>query len=140
MLVLTDDDKEGQKYRDTIKKIGGVYGSQNVFTIRDLVPTIILNGTIEDCLGVQYVESKFKSLYKAVFNANSSLILNDTTPFLEQIKVQLNIEQVDKKSLDDFLDKLKISLSNNLVLKKTYHTNFPLLHELAKKVQEYMQK
>ena len=91
-------------------------------------------------MGVQYVESKFKSLYKAVFNANSSLILNDTTPFLEQIKVQLNIEQVDKKSLDDFLDKLKISLSNNLVLKKTYHTNFPLLHELAKKVQEYMQK
>ena len=35
VLVITDDDKDGQKYKEQILKIGGVYNSGNVFTIRD---------------------------------------------------------------------------------------------------------
>ena len=64
ILVLVDDDEDGKRYKDDILKIKGVFTNNNVFTLRDLVEDIVENGTIEDCLGKGFIQSKFSIEFK----------------------------------------------------------------------------
>lgn len=135
VVVVTDDDKDGQKYKEKILKIGGVYNSDNVFTIRDLVGTIVSEGTIEDTLGVGYVQSKFMELYTETFGTSpSAFTLADDKPFLSQIIVYLKKEG---NYNDWILDEFKKKLSDDFNPKKTVFSRcFPLLKKLAEKIIE----
>ena len=134
MLVITDDDKDGKKYKADILKIKGVYSDKKVFTIRDLVGDIKNNGTIEDCLGKEYVTSQFNKMYKKQFDEIHEIILNDETPYLEHIKISLVQSKKSKEDIDTFLDNLKIEISDNIDL-KNYDAKFPLLKKLIDEIK-----
>lgn len=136
ILVLVDDDAEGKKYKEDILKIGGVFSEVNVFTIRDLVVDMIGNGTIEDLLGQSFVESKFNEFYRLEFDDESSLNLNDSSAYLEQIKQFLSSKNKYSK---DVINKFKIKISNDFKpSKSSFDTKFPLLKKLIDKIKDHV--
>lgn len=138
VLVLTDDDEDGKKYKAGILKIGGVFNSSNVFTLKDLAPSLVTNGTIEDCLGKHYVESQFKKLYKDKFGNEIAIQLDENQPFIEQCKIALQQKQkLSTQEVKSFLDNLKISISEDFSpIKSTWKTKFPILENLIDKIKE----
>lgn len=137
ILVLVDDDADGRKYKEEIKKIRGVYSNTNVFTLRDLLSDIIENGTIEDCLSKEYIQSKFNTEFKNKFEKDSNLELNESEPFIFQIKIYLQKDKnIQKNKIEDFLNDLKIVISEDISLKSNYKTRFPLLQKLFSKIEE----
>ena len=89
IMVIVDDDKDGKFYKEKILKIGGVYSKDNVFTLKDLVTNMVDDGTIEDLLGKEFIQSKFKEFYKATYDEDCTLALDDK-PYVEQIKAYLH--------------------------------------------------
>jgi len=137
VMIIVDDDKEGQKYKTDILKIGGVFTANNVFTLRDLVGNVCSGGTIEDMLGKDFVNSKFKEFYKNEFEKESTLELDDI-PYIEQIKIYLQKEEKLKgNALKEILNSFKQKISEDLkVSKSTFNQKFPLLKELADKIKQ----
>lgn len=134
VLVIVDDDKDGKEYKNKILKIKGVYGLENVFTIRDIVGGIINEGTIEDVLGKDFIESKFKEFYKTEFNEDSGFDLLEGSPFIEQVKIFL---QKKSKFKNEVLDKFKKKVSDDFnPTKTTFDTKFPLLKLLVDETQK----
>ncbi|MDN5087128.1 AAA family ATPase [Aliarcobacter butzleri] len=140
ILVLVDDDEDGKKYKENILKIKGVYNNTNVFTLRELVIDIVENGTIEDCLGKDYIQSKFNSEFKNKFDKNSNLELKENETFMSQIKIYLQKNSIKKNEIDEFIDGLKIVISDEIDIKSNYNIKFPLLEKLIIKIKEKMQE
>lgn len=133
LLVITDDDNDGRKYKSNILSIGGVYNTNNVFTIRDLEGTIIDQGTIEDTLGVEYVELQFKNYYKNAFNEELvDITLSKERPLINQIQIILK----EKKKYSDWnMDSFKKYLSEEFNPTKTsFKTKFKTLNGLAEMI------
>lgn len=134
VLIIVDDDKDGKEHKDKILKIDGVYNKENVFTIRDIVGEIIDKGTIEDVLGKDFIESKFKEFYKSEFSEDCTYNLLETSPFLKQIKIFL---QQKNKFKNETLDKFKKKVSDDFnPTKTTFDTKFPLLKTLVDEIQK----
>ncbi|MBO4531729.1 MAG: AAA family ATPase [Paludibacteraceae bacterium] len=130
ILVITDDDKDGRKYKENILKIGGAYNDDTVYTIRDLVGDIVDQGTIEDTLGCKFVESQFIKYYKSSFDEElSGVALSEDKPLLTQIVSILK----DKKKYNSWnMDSFKKQLSEEFnPTKTTFSSKFKLLKELA---------
>lgn len=136
ILVLVDDDEDGKKYKEDILKIKGVFTNNNVFTLRDLVEDIVENGTIEDCLGKGFIQSKFNIEFKNKFEKDSDLELKEDKPFMSQIKVYLQKYDIEKNIVDEFLNNLKIVISETIEIKGNWNTKFPLLEKLINKIKE----
>ena len=135
VLVVSDDDKDGRKYKENILKIGGVYNEDNVFTIRDLVSGIVEQGTIEDTLDIKYVEAQFKKFYNSTYGkvltgmtlANSKPVIMQITTILKDRKEYSSWDMGSfKKQLSEEFNPTKTSLS----------TKFKLLKALADKIKE----
>ena len=136
ILVLVDDDEDGKRYKDDILKIKGVFTNNNVFTLRDLVEDIVENGTIEDCLGKGFIQSKFNIEFKNKFEKDSDLELKEDKPFMSQIKVYLQKYDIEKNIVDEFLNNLKIVISETIEIKGNWNTKFPLLEKLINKIKD----
>lgn len=135
ILVLVDSDEEGIGYKKKISKIGGVFSEKNIFTLKDLVPTVLDESTIEDFLGKGFVQSVFNKLFKEEFNKTSSLELTENTPFLKQMKIYLNQEGEGEK-VKEFFEKIKIKLSEEIEFNKSnLNEKFPLLLELGQTIK-----
>lgn len=134
ILVIVDDDREGQKYKQQILKINSnLYSAKNVFTIRDLVGDVKNGGTIEDLLGKEFVEDKFKFFFKEV----ADFSLDEHKPFIQQIKIFLQRKNMPSEELKEKLNKFKKALSDDFHLTKiSLSKKFPLLKSLADKIQE----
>ena len=130
ILVITDDDKDGRKYKENILKIGGAYNDDTVYTIRDLVGDIVDQGTIEDTLGCKFVESQFIKYYKFSFDEElSGVALSEDKPLLTQI---VSILKEKKKYNSWNMDSFKKQLSEEFnPTKTTFSSKFKLLKELA---------
>lgn len=135
ILVLVDDDEDGKKYKKDILKIKGVYENTNVFTLRDLVGDMASNGTIEDCLGKGYIQSKFNNEFKNKFHKDSGLELKENEPFISQIKIYLQ-KNIEKNEVENFLNDLKIVISEDIELNDNYKIKFPLLEKLFLRIKE----
>ncbi len=131
VLVVLDDDASGKAYKSKILRIGGSYSVCNVFTIRDLVGGIVPEGTIEDTLGKNYVEAKFKELYCEYYAVQEcDIVLVESVPFVDQMKTYLYRKQ--KSEVDKFIEDVKNKLATDLApTKSSFSTNFPLLESLA---------
>ncbi|MDY0179806.1 AAA family ATPase [Aliarcobacter skirrowii] len=137
ILVIVDDDDDGMKYKEEILKIKGVYNNNNVFTLRDLVGDIVPKGTIEDCLGKDYIQNKFKSEFINKFKKDSDLELKEDEPFMSQIKLYLQRDKIDKNKINAFIEDLKIVISEDIEIKgTTWNKRFPLLDQLVSKIKE----
>lgn len=138
VLVITDDDKDGRKYKENILKIGGAYNIDTVFTIRDIVGEIINHGTIEDTLGVQYIESQFLKYYKLSFDEDlGGVTLSEDKPVIMQIASILK----DKKKYCNWnMDSFKKQLSEEFTpTKSSLSTKYKLLKALATKIIEKLE-
>lgn len=135
VLVVVDDDKDGQKYKEKIIKIGGPYNENTVYTIHDLVGDVVNNGTIEDTLELEYVKSKFIEFYKKQYTEEpSDFNLLEGEPFINQLTVYL---QKKKKYTNWDMDAFKMLLSDDLKLTKTsLERKFSLLKNLAEAIVE----
>lgn len=139
ILVLLDDDESGKSYKNKIIRIGGSYSIENVFTIRDLVGNIVADGTIEDALGKDYVELKFKELYCNHYSeAKCDIDLDETTPKISQMKAYLHQNQ--KPGIDKFIEEVKNKLASDFSpTKSAFSTKFPLLDSLADEIIKKLQ-
>lgn len=135
VLVVTDDDKDGRKYKENILKIGGTYNENTVFTIRDLVGGIINQGTIEDTLDIKYVETQFKKFYKSTYGKDFT-----GSAFIKSQPVIMQITRIlkDKNKYNNWdMDSFKKQLSEDFnPTKSSISTKFMLLKALAEKIKE----
>lgn len=134
ILVITDDDKEGRKYKENILKIGGAYNDNTVYTIRDIEGDIIDQGTIEDTLGCKFVESQFIKYYKSTFDEDlTGIALSEDKPLLTQI---VSILKEKKKYNSWNMDSFKKQLSEEFNPTKTsFPSKYKLLKELVEKIK-----
>ncbi len=135
VLVVTDDDNDGKKYKDRIIKTGGVFSENNVFTIRDLEGGIVNQGTIEDALGVDYIKSQFQKYYKNRFDEDLlDFDLDKNKPVISQIVEFL--KQKRKYSSWD-MDAFKKQVSDDFKPSKSaLDKKFILLKSIAEKIIE----
>jgi predicted ATP-dependent endonuclease of OLD family len=136
LLVVVDDDKDGKKYRDKIIKIGGSYSVKNVFTIRDLVGDIVTEGTIEDTLGKEYVQARFKVLYEEAYTDECDIELTDDSSYIVQMERYVyKKKKADKAEVKKFIDKVKNELADKFKPSKgTFDSQFPLLNSLIDQI------
>lgn len=134
ILVLLDDDRDGRSYKSKVIKLAGSYSAENVLTIKDLVPTICEESTIEDLLGKDYVQSTFIAEYKNFYKENEcDYVMEAGEPCIKQIKAYL--QKNNKNDIDLFVESVKLKLADSLkVTKNTLEKNFPLLDGLANKI------
>lgn len=133
ILVITDDDQDGRKYKENILKIGGAYNYDTVYTIRDIEGSIIDQGTIEDTLGVEYIKSQFLKFYKSSFDEElTGITLSNDKPIITQIIAILKRKKINSQwNMDAFKKQLSDDFNpTKTALKK----DFPLLHNLALKI------
>ena len=139
-MVIVDDDKDGKEYKKKIVKIGDDFKSKT-FTIRDLNGSITADGTIEDTLPREFVESKAKEVLN-IHNLNDAITLNDTEPFCHQIVKHYNnitsgdiaTSKKDKKSklgvvMTDIKTKIAEYDHKTITLEKT-----PRLYALSEEI------
>ena len=102
-FIILDADKEGagakKKILDEQKDF---YSESNVFTLKDILPSLPDNSTIEDLLPIDFVKIFFNNEMEMEFE------LVDNQPIIFQLKNQSQKLKEDKQKMDS----LKIKLSN----------------------------
>ena len=134
VVVVLDDDEEGRRDKEKILHVGGLYTTENVFTIRDLVSEIVDNGTIEDTLDQSFVVSQFEKFYKSKYNKASGFVIQSQRPILQQI---IEFLKRDKHYSQWDMDAFKQQISEEYNPSKTaLSTKHVLLEKLAKSIIE----
>ncbi|PRY87676.1 putative ATP-dependent endonuclease of OLD family [Marinilabilia salmonicolor] len=138
ILVLVDNDQDGQKYKKKILSIGGIYTSDNVFTIRDIVGDVVDGGTIEDLLDKEFIKSQFGKFYKRFFEEDAAeFTIEDNKPVIEQVTIYLKKKR--KYSSWD-MDLFKKQISDNFNPSKTsLEEKNPLLKSLSENIIEQLE-
>jgi predicted ATP-dependent endonuclease of OLD family len=133
-VVITDDDKTGREMKEAVIKIGDNF--KEVFTIRDLNGNITDNGTIEDTLPKDFVESTMNKVLKQ--NKIEEISLTEILPFCEQLSLHLNQKIAEesttkkdkKQKVDDILVKVKTKIAE-YDEKSITEEKAPKLYQLA---------
>lgn len=133
ILVVVDDDDDGQKYKGNILRIGGVFSDKNVFTIRDLEGGVVSKGTIEDVLGIDYIKSQFIDFYNKLFSQDpEGFELLEGRPIIQQIIAYL---KKNKKNSNWDMDAFKTQVAVSFNPSKTaFENKFKLLKSIVEKI------
>ena len=109
--------------------------NDTVFTIRDLEGGIINQGTIEDALGVKYVESQFVKYYKSTFNEELTgiTLLEDKPVIMQIVAILKNKKKYSNWNMDSFKTQLSEEFKPS---KSSFSTKYKLLKGLAIKIIE----
>jgi predicted ATP-dependent endonuclease of OLD family len=142
-IIIVDDDDEGQEIKKSVIDISNSYTNRNVYTIRDICGDLIKNGTIEDTLPIDFVQSKLDTVLNE--SKLSEIRLLDNSPICSQIKVSLQ-KQIDEKTtsksekkrlIDKVLYETKKQISG-YDAKCITEEKSPLLYQLCNKIIELM--
>lgn len=134
VVVVLDDDEDGRRDKEKIIQVGGLYTTENVFTIRELVSEIVDNGTIEDTLDSAFVKAQFEKYYKSKFKKDVVFEVQTNRPILIQITELLNREGVYSKwDMDAFKKQLSEEFKPN---KSSLSSKNGLLEKLANSIIE----
>ena len=134
VVVVLDDDEDGKRDKEKIIQVGGLYTTENVFTIRELVSEIVDNGTIEDTLDSAFVKAQFEKYYKSKFKKDVVFEVQTNRPILIQITELLNREGVYSKwDMDAFKKLLSEEFKPN---KSSLSSKNGLLQKLANSIVE----
>ena len=115
VLTILDSDLTGKKNKKDIISIGGVYCNNNVFGIKDIVPSLPENATIEDLLDSKYVAKIFNDFvkdkgYRVIpFAPNTDAIINQIKKFCLINNISLT---------DNDIKDLKTKISEKFLIKK----------------------
>lgn len=136
VMVLVDDDADGQKYKSEIINLGNGYNVKNVFTLRDLVGDVKHHSTIEDMMSIEYLQSKFDEFHDVEFSELDRLVLNDQ-PFTQQVKKYLQKNNKTKKECEVLLGSIKKKVTDEFNPKQAaFERDFPMLKALGEKIKE----
>ncbi|MDR1448575.1 MAG: hypothetical protein LBI63_06475 [Candidatus Ancillula sp.] len=133
-VVITDDDKTGKEMKEAVIRIGDNF--KEVFTIRDLNGNIIDNGTIEDTLPKDFVESTINKVLNQ--SKIDEISLTEISTFCEQLSLHLNQKIAEeattkkdkKQKIDDILAKVKTKIAE-YDEKSITEEKAPKLYQLA---------
>lgn len=122
-FIIFDDDKEGRDFKKKIlDEQKNFYSSNNVKTLKDIVPSLPSDSTLEDLFPSDFVNNFFNSELEKNFT------IDPTKAILPQLKIQ-DERLKDKQKLDS----LKLKLSENFC--KEYNTKSKL--ESLPKIKEF---
>ena len=134
ILVILDDDEDGQKDKRMIFKVGGNYTEDSVFTIRDLVGDVINEGTIEDLLDAEFVKTQYNKYYKELFGKELVSELDSSKPVIKQIADNLKRQNLYSKwDMDLFKKRLSEEFKPN---KTSLSSKNKLLKQLLERIIE----
>lgn len=136
VLTLVDADKEGEKYKKEITKLGDPFNTNMVKTLRDFVAEIIEYGTIEDTLNKDFVIKCLEKAYKEITAEKTfPFVYNEEKAILEEFKIFLNIQKIDKDTIDEILEIAKCKMGNDFnPTKNNLKTKHPKLLDLCNKI------
>lgn len=135
-LIITDADEAGEKIKDGIIKCNAEFANK-VFTIKDLLSDIILGGTIEDTLPINFVRARVNNILQSYDIQEVTMIENE--PVIKQIKNHLNrhvqADEENKKGskIKYILDTIKKELSE-YDKKSISEEKTPILFKLATEI------
>jgi hypothetical protein len=114
-IFILDDDKEGRdNKKEILTHLKSGFNNNNVYTIKDLLPSLPDKSTLEDLLPKDFVRSFFEE------EMNEPFLLNKELPIIFQIKN----ENIKLKENKEQLNSLKLKLSDKFI--ETYNTKAKL--------------
>lgn len=139
VLTIIDADKEGEKYKKEIIKLGTPFENCSVKTLRDLNSEITDHGTIEDTLDINYVVKQLKKAYSDITgNRSCTFAYAAEKPILEEFKNFLARENITKNTSGEILECAKKIIAQNFSPTATSLRNKnPKLLEICNKILEY---
>lgn len=132
VFVVLDDDEAGKKNKRQIINQQGIFSRDNVKTIRDLVPTLMEEASIEDTLDADYVIAQTNAIL-GKYGINFTY-KDKTMPIIKSIKAFLYQNDIkDKNEVGKCMEQIKSQIAENYDAKKIREKS-PYLAELAKSI------
>lgn len=139
VFTLVDSDIAGEKYKKDIIKLGNPFNDNSVKTLRDLNDEVINYGTIEDTLDSKFVIKNLKLAYMELMeNKNCDFEYSETKPILEEFKICMNKEKINKDRVEKIIEsgKCKIATEFNPTITNLKNKHQKLL-EILNKIINY---
>lgn len=132
VFVVLDDDEAGKKNKKLIVNQQGIFSKNNVKTIRDLVPDLMEEASIEDTLDTDYVIAQTNTILEK-YGVNFAYE-DKAMPIIKSIKVLLYQNGIkDKNEVGKCLEQIKSQIAENYDAKKIKEKS-PYLFELAEAI------
>lgn len=132
VFVVLDDDESGKNNKKLIMKQQGIFSKNNVKTIRDLVPDLMEEASIEDTLDTDYVVAQTNAILEK-YGINFAYE-DKTMPIIKSIKAFLYQNGIkDKNEVGKCLEQIKSQIAENYNAKKIKEKS-PYLFELAEAI------
>lgn len=132
VFVVLDDDEAGKKNKKLIMNQQGIFSKNNVKTIRDLVPDLMEDASIEDTLDTDYVIAQTNTILEK-YGVNFAYE-DKAMPIIKSIKAFLYQNGIkDKNEVGKCLEQIKSQIAENYDAKKIKEKS-PYLFELAEAI------
>lgn len=132
VFVVLDDDESGKNNKKLIMKQQGIFSKNNVKTIRDLVPDLMEEASIEDTLDTDYVIAQTNTILEK-YGVNFAYE-DKAMPIIKSIKAFLYQNGIkDKNEVGKCLEQIKSQIAENYDAKKIKEKS-PYLFELAEAI------
>ena len=132
VFVVLDDDEAGKKNKKLIVNKQGIFSKNNVKTIRDLVPDLMEEASIEDTLDTDYVIAQTNTILEK-YGVNFAYE-DKAMPIIKSIKAFLYQNGIkDKNEVGKCLEQIKSQIAENYDAKKIKEKS-PYLFELAEAI------
>ena len=132
VFVVLDDDEAGKKNKKLIVNQQGIFSKNNVKTIRDLVPDLMEEASIEDTLDTDYVIAQTNTILEK-YGVNFAYE-DKAMPIIKSIKAFLYQNGIkDKNEVGKCLEQIKSQIAENYDAKKIKEKS-PYLFELAEAI------
>ena len=139
VLTLVDADSVGEKYKKEIVKLGEPFDNNSVKTLRDFNDEVISFGTIEDTLDYAFVIKNLKLAFSELLeNKNCDFEYSETKPILEEFKIYMNKEKINKDKAEEIIERAKCKIAMDFNPSATNLKNkHPKLMEISQKIIDY---
>ena len=132
VFVVLDDDEAEKKNKKLIVNQQGIFSKNNVKTIRDLVPDLMEEASIEDTLDTDYVIAQTNTILEK-YGVNFAYE-DKAMPIIKSIKAFLYQNGIkDKNEVGKCLEQIKSQIAENYDAKKIKEKS-PYLFELAEAI------
>jgi len=135
-FIIFDADNDGNdKKRKILNEQADFYSELNVFTLKDLLPSLPKDATIEDLLPTEFVKAFFDQEMGFDFN------MDGNEAIIKKIRKQNTKLNEDKQKLDSLKMKLADSFSSKFKSKKELEEKAPKLasfiNELFSRIEDF---
>lgn len=139
VLTIVDADKDGEKYKKEILKLGNPFEEKSVKTIRDLDTEVIDYGTIEGTLDIAYVTKYLKKAYSDITGTTTcNYTYSNEKPIIEDFKIYMLQENIAKSTSCEVIENAKILIAQNFKpTSSSLRNKHAKLFNICNKILEY---